>query len=211
MPNERPGDFLRDEWLESMGREAERRGWGFKAVYTWFGPVGNLKDNNSFGVDTARATFPALFTDEARTDSSSIIRGLLHASANWGAWAISLEHVQSLEKNLQDTGERYIVVLLDRKCDTGFILSRDQILSWVLEGSSDGKIEVQRADLERAPYFASIAECADQIVQPIPFRLTTAMPGPGVEIRCGIHGNNKRYRGGAWVCLQCDGSPSGAP
>jgi hypothetical protein len=215
MAHQRLGDFLRDDWAASMRPEAERRGWEFSSE--WFP---NEKDNTGY-----RASFRSVASDasadeestgEIRSPSFRIVHILLHASHHSGAWAIPERHITWVERRIDwlkqhdGVNASYVVVLVDRKPESGYLLHPEDISRFRYPSKS--LITIVDRCAAGFGYFRSAPECAD-LIECTERPLVVEAPGVAAERVssgrpaspfCPAHHSLLIPREGRWICALCE-------
>lgn len=224
MSHERPGDFLRDHWEALFRAESERRGWAFKRVTPFGGPVANQKDNTGFSLEILPSPGPDFGEPSSGgtqrpSGPSQFVYLLVHASDHSMAWSVSGEQLATVSRVCGRRGGRFVILLLNGEPEAGFLARPDDVP--YLRRSRLDALAIGRVDLSSLVAFSSIEQCA-KVIERTPMRparsadpgkLAVTRRGPPPVGRCPKHGMNWKPFSDKWACPVCerDGRQAGEP
>jgi hypothetical protein len=211
LPNQRPGDFLRDQWIAAVREPLRARGWMFERIPSTVvvrrighPDVGLLRDNNAFRISQESAS-PEDSEGGVRLPATRAVSGLLHASDHSESWGVSSEHLFGLGHHSAETGESCVMVLLDGAFDDGFIVPHAAFPWQRARVSATVILDVR--DANRGVHFDSADSCANLLSRPETLQPRPAIPPPPKRGICSAHGMMFRRESGRWVCPRgCVGS-----
>jgi hypothetical protein len=213
MPNDRPGDRIRNDFHDAAKTEVSRRGLAI-GLGVWHGapwhnynqhPFRNIKENTLTRFVLATTPEPAdLFSSGVRCTQGCVWLYVLARDTS-APWGVDWKRIRELDLNFETNLEEGFLVLLDQSPHYGFIVPRTRLSSVIPSpmGESD-QVLVKEKDLVREVQFDKLEGLFEFATGRPPLAIAPhAIPPPPLE-RCRKHGLNWARRGQEWVCPLCE-------
>lgn len=221
MPNDRPGDRIRDEFHRLCVEEANRRGLCFGSYEGYQPqrlppmagrmcrgphPFGNIKDNTVFRFSTplSEGEIGEPWNDKPCRHGCTFLYVVSRAegTARWGA---DTKRFEEMEENFRSNIEEGWMVLLDKDSSRGYVVCRARLRYLPRSPAGPpGQAWCREEDLVGEYRFESVKVLFDILaVRPpasIPDPVRTLPPANFCPVH---HGFYRKLSGGSWVCPQC--------
>lgn len=223
MPNDRPGDEIRDSFERLARREAAKQGLGFGSygLFDLAAPdpeppwhsggrhgYSNVKDNNLYRF--VRADTPKPAEPYESPCSQGCVWLYVIARSTTAPWGVDWKRFREFDQNYEWNHEEGWLVLLDGDPENGYAIYRSRLGSVIVrpKAGSD-QVLVKDSDLEHESQFHDVREMFGIVCELPPAESMQSTIPPPPSARCSRHGASWVRRGKQWVCPLCDREAEG--